>query len=151
MEIQGFPNYLIFRNGSILSKGCLANGKPPKFIKPYMRGNYLSYMLCNDKKQKNKNIHRLIAIHFIPNPNNLPLVDHKNRIKTDNRIENLRWVSSSDNNQNVGKRIDNKTGHKNICYRENKDRYIFQKIIDGKKTYKTFKTLDEAIQFKNII
>lgn len=44
--------------------------------------------------------HRLIAIQFIPNPNNYPEVDHKEKIRTDNHIENLRWVTSSDNNKN---------------------------------------------------
>ena len=44
--------------------------------------------------------HRILARHFIPNPDNLPQVDHIDRNKTNNSIENLRWVSSSDNNRN---------------------------------------------------
>jgi len=44
--------------------------------------------------------HRIIALQFIPNPYNLPQVDHVNHIKTDNRKENLRWVSASENNKN---------------------------------------------------
>ena len=47
--------------------------------------------------------HRLIAFQFIPNPNNLPYVDHINHIRNDNRIENLRWVSHLQNMNNISK------------------------------------------------
>lgn len=53
--------------------------------------------------------HRIVAIQWIANPNNLPEVDHINKIRDDNRKENLRWVSLSDNSKNV-------TARRNVVY-----------------------------------
>ena len=46
--------------------------------------------------------HRIIAIQWLENPNNHPQIDHINHIKTDNRLENLRWCSASSNMRNRG-------------------------------------------------
>jgi hypothetical protein len=45
--------------------------------------------------------HRLVAEKFLPNPLNLPQVDHINRVRHDNRVENLRWVTRTENMQNI--------------------------------------------------
>ena len=143
MEIQGFENYLIYSDGSVFSK------KYNRFKKPTI--NNIGYQVVNlhkDGKYKTLLLHRLIAIHYISNPENKPEVDHINRNRSDNRIENLRWVTSSENIQNTGLRNTNTSGHKYICYCKRDKVWIFQKRINGKKTQKRFKNLDEAIEFK---
>jgi hypothetical protein len=52
-------------------------------------------------KKKTVRVHRIIAQSFIENPNNYPIINHKNGIKTDNRLENLEWCSYSGNNQHA--------------------------------------------------
>ena len=69
-------------------------------LKPYLNYGYKHFSLYKDGKRKYYKIHRLIMLHFVPNPDNLPCVDHINRIRHDNRIENLRWSSIRDNNIN---------------------------------------------------
>lgn len=53
-----------------------------------------------DGKWKHKMVHRLVAMAFIPNEHNKPLVDHINRNTKDNRVENLRWVTVKENGLN---------------------------------------------------
>lgn len=93
-RIQGFP-YLISKQGDVYSI------KSNRFLKPYLstRGYKI---ICLETKGKRKRLflHRLIAEAFIPNPDNKPYIDHINCIKTDNRIENLRWVTSKENSNN---------------------------------------------------
>jgi len=74
-----------------------------KFIMKTMTNEdgYLKINLTNHNKKNNKRfIHRLIAIQYIPNPDNLPEVDHIDRNKLNNSIDNLRWVSREDNRAN---------------------------------------------------
>ena len=67
-------------------------------MKPTSDGSYLKVGLLDETgKHKNKHIHRLIATHFIPNPNNLPQVNHIDGNKLNNSIDNLEWVSASEN------------------------------------------------------
>lgn len=61
---------------------------------------YLAVVLCKDGKQKTHKVHRLVAEMFIPNLENKEQIDHINTIKTDNRVENLRWVTPKENVNN---------------------------------------------------
>ena len=56
-------------------------------------------LFAKNGKLKNERVGRLVALTFIPNPEGLPQVDHINSCRTDDRVENLRWVSSKENNR----------------------------------------------------
>ena len=60
-------------------------------------GSYLKVSLCKDGHVKTARIHRLVADAFIPNPNNLETVNHKDEDKTNNAACNLEWMSLTDN------------------------------------------------------
>ena len=106
---------------------------------------YMQITLTMNSKRVQHYPHRLVATTFIPNPDNLPEVDHINRIRTDNRVENLRWVTRSENCLNKNCRAESKSKEKNINLRSN-GKYVVQASKDKKRVYiGVFDTLEEAI------
>jgi hypothetical protein len=94
VEIKDFSNYKINRNGEVM-------GKFGRIMKSWVDNGYLRVILTKDGKKYSKRVHRLIGIQFIPNPNNLPIIDHIDRNKQNNSLENLRWVDNMTNCQNL--------------------------------------------------
>lgn len=111
-----------------------------KSVSLYEKENgYLVVHLYRDNKGKTKYIHRLVANAFIPNPNNLSTVNHKDGNKHNNTVANLEWASYSDNNQHA---YDNGLKHSN---RNNPhmSKKVVAYSIDGKKLY-SFPSMREA-------
>lgn len=95
-DIQGYEGlYQVSNLGRVKS---LRRSKIRKLYKDDK--GYFRVTLKKKGKSKNFQIHRLVATAFIPNPENKPEVDHINTIRTDNRVQNLRWVTSSENSNN---------------------------------------------------
>ncbi|CAL6059713.1 Conserved_hypothetical protein [Hexamita inflata] len=97
--IKDFDKYEITKNGQV------RNIQSQKILKQSDKNKNKYFTVSLYDKYKDKyiiyGVHRLVAQTFLENPDNLPLVDHKNRNNQDNRIENLRWISRSDNQRNV--------------------------------------------------
>lgn len=97
-EVRGYEGlYAVTKHGVVYSlpKG----GRKLKVMTPAdnMKTGYLRVSLTKDRKTRLIYIHRLVAEAFIPNPRNVPMVNHINGVKTDNRLENLEWVDGYQN------------------------------------------------------
>ena len=141
-KIDGYP-YVIHPCGTILRiwKGWT---KEIKHIKG--KNGYMMVCLCKDGKQKMFYVHRLLAIAFMPNPENKTDVDHKNGIKDDYRLENLRWLTHKENSnafRSNPSQIITKGGI-------HKKRYSWEwsYCMSGKKKYKSMKKLEDLEKYR---
>lgn len=145
MEIQNYPDYQIYEDGRVFSK------KSRKFLKKGDNGHgYLVVRLFHEGKAKTHKIHRLVALHYIPNPENRREVDHIDRNKKNNDISNLRWATRSENCQNKTKQSNNKSGHKYILIHSSGFGWEYKKVIRGKRVQRYFKSKTDALCFKYI-
>lgn len=71
-----------------------------KILTPFETGGYQEVTLVKNKNKVKHYIHRLVATCYIPNTENYPCIDHINTIRIDNRVENLKWCTYSQNNMN---------------------------------------------------
>lgn len=110
--VVGYEGYYEVSNlGRIrsLDRVCSLNSKiMPKrtyrgkiLVQRVTKDGYCTLLLCKDGYHRGVRVHRIVAQAFIPNPNNLPHINHKNEIKNDNRVENLEWCDSK-YNENYG-------------------------------------------------
>lgn len=94
-DIKGYPNYQISNQGRVWST------YRQRCLKPYKNnsGYLATHLIAINGKRKNELIHRLVALAFIDNPEGKPEVNHIDRNKENNNVENLEWVTHSENNK----------------------------------------------------
>ena len=160
---EGF--YKVNRKGDVKSLKRTVmrkDGNPRTFkemiLKPSLTGKkshrYFRVFLYKKGKRKQKLIHRLLAETFLPNPDNLECVDHKNRNTQDNRLDNIRW--STQRNNCINCKVYGKIKHKFIyeCKMKNRDYFVFriesrkEKNIQKKFNKKEY-TLQQVIEWRD--
>ena len=129
-DIEGYTNYQISENGEVYNK------KTGRELNPQINKGYLRVTMG----KKHFLVHRLLALRFIDNPENKQCVDHIDRNPLNNKLENLRWATHSENTRNT----------KCIGYYIQKyGEYSYYKghiTIDGKRLYKKFPYTDEGLE-----
>lgn len=125
--LKKYPNYEITVYGKIRNK---LNNKIQKG--GLNHSGYVVYGLKNDKGNHREKAHRLVAETFIDNPKNREIVNHKNGIKTDNRVENLEWCTRLENNQHA---FENNLSF----YKGDYNKLSYEDIRNIKALYKTGK------------
>jgi len=156
LPVKDFEEYQISnygnvkgKRGTILKTCCCKSG-----------GFYPSVTFYKNKKHYPQRIHRLVALHFIPNPYNLKTVDHIDRDTRNNNVTNLRWatIKTQANNQKTFKdrKMKNITKERYIHFdkriKSKKKIYIYfknKKVNNGKALYKYFYTIEQAVEYRD--
>ena len=97
--INGYPRYEVSNMGRVRSIDYMRTGRT-KIVSTNAKSGYLQVLIMRNGEKRYVCVHRLVAEAFIPNPENKPEVDHINCVRDDNRVENLRWVTRSENYHN---------------------------------------------------
>lgn len=158
-ELKDFNgHYLIGNNGTILNR--------TKTLKTYINNSgYECIKLTALKSNKHRLIHRLVAETFIPNPDNKPEVNHKDGNKLNNTVENLEWVTSSENkrhslvtgirkynNPTLGKKLSKNSKYHNVTYDKQRNKWVASVRHNGRNYFqKRFNTEEEAALHVNWI
>jgi len=144
VRIEGYP-YVIHPCGTVLRlwKGYT------KEMKPYKRKDgYITINLHKNGKPKSFQLHRLLGLAFIPNPEHKPTIDHINRIKDDNDLSNLRWATDKEQSANrIRPQKDITPG--NIY--KTKCGYQWKYFMKGKRKGKSMKNLKDLEKYRDEI
>lgn len=115
LPVEGYEGlYEVSNEGRVRSLNYNKTGET-KILKPEESKGYLRVKLCKNRKVKRFLVHQLVAQAFVPNIFNLDVVNHINEVKSDNRAENLMWVTQKEN-----------------CNWGTRNKRVFEKTTNGK-------------------
>lgn len=150
--IPNWERYAVSTFGRVASLGLpylfynKLKTKPPQLLKPMLNNNhpqYLTVVLYKDNKYKKRFvIHRLVAAAFIPNPDNLPQINHRDENPLNNHVTNLEWCTAKYNN-NYG--LHSKRMAETLSKTSWKRTKVVQ-LLDDNTYIKTFDTLKDAAE-----
>ena len=140
--MKEYKNYLIYEDGRIYSK------RYKKFLTPKKNWDgYHRIQIWENNKCHMVGWHRIIAETFIPNPDNKPFVNHKNGIKTDNRVENLEWVTQKENIKHAWQNGLSKSQMNN--YKTSKKIDCYDLFLNFIKTYSQTMEIERELGIKH--
>ena len=145
------PNYCeewklyVTREGNLYRRRSYKNGTE-KYVKIGSKepSGYMRFIVKNKGTILRGYNHILIARTFIPNHDEKPFVDHKNGDRTDNRVENLRWCTSSENNRNRKKGEGTTSQYKGVYWNKNMNKWRVHIKMNGQKHIGYFDDEEEA-------
>jgi hypothetical protein len=143
-EITDYPNYEISNLGNV-------RNKKGNTLALYITRKHYYIKLYKNSKGKNFILHRLIAIAFIPNPDNFLEIDHIDRNPLNNSLDNLRWVSRSQNVYNRNMKTQNSTSKfRGLHWDKSKNKWVARIRLNGKgKHIGYFETEEEGARAFN--
>lgn len=144
-ELRSVPGYEGLY--SVSKTGEVYSHKRKQFLHPALsRGGYFVVALHGPNGRLKTGVHRLVAMAYIDNPQNKETVDHINRIKTDNRVENLRWATPKEQTQNIDPELRKENNRKGCMSAAKKRSRPVQArdVKDHARIIATFKSSSEA-------
>ena len=143
VRITNYPDYVIHPCGTILR---IWKSKTTELKHSKMKKGYMRVHLYKNGEKKSFSVHRLLALHFIPNPENKPYVDHGNGVKDDNSLENLSWVTHQENM--LGFRSNRAVSITKGCICKTKYGWQWIYRMDGKQKGKNMKSLEALEKYR---
>lgn len=137
-EIEGYEGLY-----SVNKKGDVISLLSKKILKKRLTAcGYHTVALFKNKKRSEYKEHRLVAQAFIPNPENKLIINHINRVKNDNRVENLEWVTQRENVSHFRKMV-------GASFHKKCNKWTARIIVNGKmKNLGTFNCQTSAYLFR---
>lgn len=132
VKIEGFEDYYINKEGEVIK---VYNDSRKRIIspRPSPYGYVRISMVLPDGHRVDRFQHRLLMTAFVPNLNNYPMINHKNGVKTDNRLENLEWCSNGQNLKHSREVLGNNTTSNRECLLYYRGAYVknFNSVLEA--------------------